>query len=377
MVLLNSGLDRRGHSTLLVHGAVGPGEASLEQLIAPADIRAIKLPALGRRISVLGDARALWELTALLFRERPDVVHTHTAKAGMLGRIAATTYNLTRPKHLRSAVVHTFHGHVLHGYFHPALNLLVRWAERRLAALSDRIVTISPSQQCDIVTRFSVAVERQTVMIPLGLELAALASLEGDAPTFRSAAGIPIGDIVIGYVGRFAPIKDLPALIHAAAGVIRRRPDVWLVLAGDGPSRPDLEALARRLEVAQRVRFLGWTDDLPRFYATIDCLALSSKNEGTPVAIIEAMAAGKAVAATAVGGVPDVVTDGVTGRLVSPGDVEALTRALLRLADDRDERLRMGAAGKRLVISRHSVERLVDAVEHLYESAMTDRRAGR
>jgi glycosyltransferase involved in cell wall biosynthesis len=376
VVLLNGGLDRRGHATVLVHGEVAPGEASLEQSIGPAGIRAVKLPALGRRISVMSDVMALWQLTALLFRERPDVVHTHTAKAGTLGRIAATLYNLTRRKRFRAAIVHTFHGHVLDGYFHPVLNRVVRWVERRLAALSDRIVTISPGQRRDLVTRFRVADERQTAVIPLGLELEALASLAHDASSFRQAVGIPPDDIVVGYLGRFAPIKDLPTLFRAAAGVIHSRPDVWLVLAGDGPSRPELEALARQLDVASRVRFLGWTDDLPRFYATIDCLALSSRNEGTPVAIIEAMAAGRAVAATAVGGVPDVLEEGVTGLLVPPGRAEPLTEALVRLVADRDERLRMGAAARRLVISRYSVGRLVTDVERLYGSVLAERRGG-
>jgi glycosyltransferase involved in cell wall biosynthesis len=374
VVLLNRGLDRRGHSSLLVHGAVDSGEASLEGLIERADVRAVHLPALGRRISMTSDFRALWRLTRLLLREQPDVVHTHTAKAGTLGRIAATTYNLTRRKGRRAAVVHTFHGHVLDGYFHPVLNVLVRWTERGLATLSDRIVTISPSQQRDIVDRFHIASGHRTTVVPLGLDLAALESLESGAPTFRPEAGIPRGDVVIGYLGRFVPIKDLPALVRAAATVIRRRPDVWLVLAGDGPVRSDLEALAHRLEAAHRVRFLGWTDDLPRFYATIDCLALSSRNEGTPVAIIEAMAAGKAVAATAVGGVPDIVTDRVTGLLVPPADVEALSAALLKLVGNEEERLRMGAAARETVAARYSVERLVSDIERLYESALGERR---
>ena len=178
----------------------------------------------------------------------------------------------------------------------------------------------------------------------------------------------------MGYVGRFAAIKDLPTLVRAFAVARRHVPNVWLVLAGDGSGRPDLEALARELELGDRVRFIGWNEDLPRLYATLDLCVLSSLNEGTPVAIIEAMAAGKPVAATAVGGVADVVRDGETGLLVPPRDIEALAGAIVRLARDPAERARMGAAGRQCAATRHSAEQLVTNLACLYRSALADKR---
>lgn len=374
VVLLDRGLSERGHTTLLVHGSVGADEASLEHLAADGRIETIKLPELGRRISPLDDARALVKLVTILFRHAPDVVHTHTAKAGTLGRIAASIYNVTRSRRRRSVVVHTFHGHVLESYFRPSVSIIVRLAERCLAVVTDRIVTISPQQHRDITERFRIASSSQTVTISLGLDLRALSDLPLDAPSYRGELGIAAHDFVVGYVGRLAPIKDLPMLVQAFAVAHRDWPDSWLVLAGDGSGRPELEALALRLEVADRVRFLGWTENLPRLYATLDLCALSSLNEGTPVAIIEAMAAGKPVAATAVGGVADVVRDGETGLLVPPGDVEALAGAIVRLARDPTERARMGAAARQSVARRYTVETLIIDLERLYNSILAEKR---
>jgi glycosyltransferase involved in cell wall biosynthesis len=374
VVLLNKGLRARGYQTLLVHGRIDPGEGSLEYLADEAELRTIRIPDLGRRLSPLGDLRALAQLVRIIFHEAPDVIHTHTAKAGTLGRLAAFTFNSTRTRRRRSLVVHTFHGHVLAGYFRPTTNLLVRLAERSLAKITDRIVTISSAQRRDIVNRFRIAPERRTVTIPLGLDLEPLLSQPQSQPTLRGQLGLGMDDPVIGYVGRFVPIKDLPTLIRAFAIVVRHVPDAWLVLVGDGPIRPELESLVQRMNLGGRVRFLGWSNDLLLIYATIDICALSSLNEGTPVAIIEAMAAGKAVVATNVGGVADVIEDGSTGVLVPPGNAEAMADAFVMLAKDRTTRHRLGRAARGSVAARFAHERLVDDVDRLYAGALAEKR---
>jgi len=374
VVLLDRGLRARGYQTLLVHGRIDAGEGSLEHLADEARIPTLRIPNLGRRLSPLGDLRALAELVRVIFHEAPDVIHTHTAKAGALGRLAAFTFNVTRGRGRRSLVVHTFHGHVLAGYFRPAMNLLVRLAERSLAKITDRIVTISPAQRRDIVTRFRIAPERRTVIIPLGLELQPLLSQLQSQPTLRGELGLGIDDPVIGYVGRFAPIKDLPTLIEAFAIAVKDIPDAWLVMVGDGALRPELESLVQRTKLSGRVRFLGWSNDLASICATIDICALSSLNEGTPVAMIEAMAAGKAVVATNVGGVADVIEDGRTGVLVPPGDAQRLADAFVRLAKDRVARHRLGRAARDSVAARFAHERLVDDMDRLYASALAEKR---
>lgn len=166
VVLLNAGLESGGHRTLLVYGALDTGEASLEGPAVESGIPLVRVEDLGRRVRATSDLRAFIAMLRLIFRERPDVVHTHTAKAGTLGRLAATVYNLTRRRDTRALVVHTFHGHVLEGYFSPFVNRLVRLTERTLARLSDIIITISPRQQHDIVTRFAVAPATKAVVVP-------------------------------------------------------------------------------------------------------------------------------------------------------------------------------------------------------------------
>lgn len=377
VVLLDRGLRGRGHDTRLVHGSLAPGEASLEHLAVESGLPTTKIRELGRRVSPVSDLRAFAQLLRLVFREAPDVIHTHTAKAGTLGRLAAGMFNITRPRRRRCLVVHTFHGHVLTGYFRPTTNIAIRLAERTLARMTDRVVTISPAQRDDIVNRFRVAVASRTTMIPLGLDLAALARLDAAAPQLRGQLGIPERAPVIGYVGRFVPIKDLATLIGAFAQVVQHVPDAVLLMVGDGPVRSELESLVATLSLQRQVHFLGWIEELAPLYATIDICALASLNEGTPVALIEAMAAAKAVVATRVGGIADVVEHERTGLLVPPGDPEALADAIARLAADPGERCRMGAAGRQAVVARFSHERLVDDIDRLYTCALAEKRSPR
>ena len=374
VVLLDRGLRGRGHETRLVYGSLAPGDGSLEHLAAAAGLPATPIRALGRRINPIGDLRAFARLLRLMFREAPDVVHTHTAKAGTLGRVAACLFNMTRPRRRRCVVVHTFHGHVLTGYFGPTMNMAVRLTERTLARITDRVVTISPAQRHDIVTRFSIAAAARTKVVPLGLDLERLAHLDSSVAHLRCKLGIPEQAVVVGFVGRFVAIKDLPTLIHAFALVAAKRPDAVLLLVGDGPLRAEIDALVAALAL-RNVHMVGWVDDLAPVYAAVDIFALSSLNEGTPVAVIEAMAAAKAVVATRVGGVEDIVDHGHTGPLVPPQMPEALAEAIVRLAVAPDERLRMGAAGRQAVTSRFSPERLVDDIDTLYRDALAQKRS--
>jgi glycosyltransferase involved in cell wall biosynthesis len=291
--------------------------------------------------------------------------------------VAAGVFNATRSRSRRCLVVHTFHGHVLTGYFGPATNVAIRLVERTLARITDRVVTISPAQRDDIVTRFRIAAAARTVVVPLGLDLDRLARLDPSSPNLRRQFGIPEQALVIGYVGRFVAIKDLATLVGAFARVAAERPDAVLLLVGDGPVRPEIEALVAALSLQRQVQLPGWIDNLAPLYATIDICALSSLNEGTPVALIEAMAAGRAVVATRVGGVADVVEAGCTGLLVPPRSPEILGDALLRLAGDPEKRLQIGRAGREAVVGRFSPERLVDDIEKLYTSALAHRRTPR
>ncbi len=310
-----------------------------------------------------------------------DVVHTHMAKAGALGRLAARSF---RP---RPVTVHTFHGHVLEGYFsRPAERVLVA-AERVLAAMSDALVAVSAEIRDELLS-MRIGRPGQWHVIPLGLDLdgylavpapgeAVPASGEQERGSstrpdvaMRESLDIPSGAPVVGMIGRLVPVKDH----HTAFTAIARTPGVHLLVVGDGDERGRLESYAGSLGIADRVRFLGWRHDLPELLAAIDVVVLTSTNEGTPAALIEASAAARPVVATRAGGVPDVVIDGTSGLLVPPGAPEALAGALARLISDPAARRDMGIAGRDHVASRYGAGRFVAGTAALYEELLEARR---
>ena len=298
---------------------------------------------------------------------------THTAKASTLGRIAALGYNLTRRPARRCVVIHTFHGHVFSGYFGPFTSAAVRLVERCMAQVTDRVVAISTSQKHDLCYRYRIVAPSKVEILELGIELGQL--LELDAETrLREELGFAPNDVVFGYVGRFVPIKDLPTLIRAFGRAADQVSGARLMLVGDGEMRGRLEAQVGGLNLQDRVRFTGWRSDLAEVYGAIDVGVLSSLNEGTPAALIEAMAAGKPVVATAVGGVEDVVTHGRTGLVVPPGDTERLASAMVQLATDTATRHKLGRAARGEIGVRFSPRRLVSEMSQLYDRVLTERR---
>ena len=246
---------------------------------------ATQVAGLGRRVSPWRDLKAFGAVARAIFETGPDVVHTHTAKAGILGRLAAILYNVTRRRSKRCLVVHTYHGNVFRGYFGRIASWLVRGVERTIGLGTDRIVVVSEQQRCEIVEDIRVAPAAKVRVVPLGLDLEPLLQVDGATPTLRAELDLADRALVLGFVGRLVPIKD-PATLIRAFGIVRAVvPDAALILAGDGPLRAEMAALAESLGVASAVRFLGWRHDLPALYGTLDIVALSSLNEGTPVSV--------------------------------------------------------------------------------------------
>ena len=354
---LAAGQQRLGHDVLVVAGTIPPGEASMEHLAEQLGVPYRHVPELRREISPRDDASATRTIHRLLRERRPHVLHTHTAKAGTTGRVAALVGGRARP----GAVVHTYHGHVLSGYFAPRRERAYRFAERALAYATDALVAVSDEVRDDLV-RLGIAPRAKFVVIPYGFDLDGRIDSSAQArETRRTAAGL--GDaFVIGWAGRLTEIKRPGDLIR----VLELLPDAVLVLAGDGELRTEVEQLAHALGVAERVRFLGYIDDLGSWYAAFDAFLLTSANEGAPVVAIEALAAGVPVVATAAGGTGTVVDDGETGLLAPVGDVPALAAHLERLRADAALRERLGAEGALRMRARFSTERMVDDVERLY-----------
>jgi glycosyltransferase involved in cell wall biosynthesis len=286
------------------------------------------------------------------------------AKAGTVGRTAAMTL---RPRPL---TVHTFHGHVLEGYFSKPVERVFLEAERRLARRTDRLIAVSPEVRDDLLD-LGIGRPDQIEVVPLGLDLDPFLALDAATPTgkLRAHLGLPPTTPLVGIVGRLVPIKDVATTIRA----VQRLDGVHLAVVGDGELRPVLEAEAASLGAADRVHFTGWWDDVAAVMAGLDVAALSSRNEGTPVALIEALAAGRPVVGTNVGGVRFVVEEDKSGYLVPPNDADALADRLKALLADPALRARMGDYGRARVRDRFGARRLVADMRALY----ADLRQGR
>ena len=366
---LSKGLDERGYETTLVSGRVSEGEGSMEYVAEELGVHPLFISELQREISPLVDAGAVRRLVSVIREVRPHILHTHTAKAGAVGRAAALLAGRARPP----IVLHTFHGHVLRGYFSEPQTRAFRALETGLARSSDALIAVSPEVRDDLVD-LGVAPREKIAVIRLGLDLGR--RLEG-SPGARDELGISADGFAIGWFGRMTEIKRVDHVLRAFAEVRERVPSAVLVLAGDGPLRPELEGLARSLGIDGATRFLGYRDDVGSLYSALDAFALTSANEGTPVVAIEALAARVPVVATDVGGVRDVVVDGRTGLLVQYGDVDGVAAHLVQLAEDSELRRRLGEQGREHVVARYSVERLVDDVDRLYQALLTERLAER
>ena len=295
---------------------------------------------------------------------RPDVVHTHTAKAGAVGRAAVLLAGTRRP-----VVVHTFHGHVLRGYFGTGGTLLFRAIETVLARASDRLIAVSPEVRDELVA-LHVAPREKFSVVRLGIELEPRVRFDGDPAEVKRRHGIAEGKFVVGWFGRMTAVKRTDDLLTMLAGVRERGVDALLLLVGDGDDRERLEQRAHDLGLARSCLFLGYQEDVATWYAICDAVVLTSASEGTPVTIIEALAAGRPVVATKVGGVPDVVDEGETGFLVRPHDTHALAERLEILAGDPVRRRAMGELGRERMLERYAVERLVDDVDALYRELL-------
>jgi glycosyltransferase involved in cell wall biosynthesis len=366
VILLSAGLRPLGYDTRLVVGRESPREGNMLPLAAEKNVLCESMDGLGREIAPLSDLRALAGLIRLMRAWRPAIVHTHTAKAGVLGRLAARAAGVP-------TVVHTYHGHVLRGYFSPARTALFRWLETRLAAAADALVAVSESVKQDLVA-LGIAPSEKIRVIPLGLDLAHLA-VELPHGGLRGEAAIPVDAPLVGMVGRLVPIKDVPTFLRAARIVRETRPEARFALVGDGEERPALESLCRELGLSGKATFFGWRRDLAAVYGDLDVVVNASRNEGTPVALIEALAAAKPVVATRVGGTPDLLGEGERGRLVPPGDPESLARAVLEALEGSEAARRRAQAGREYVLARHSSDRLVRDVDALYRDLRAAKKA--
>jgi glycosyltransferase involved in cell wall biosynthesis len=366
---LSAGLRERGYETMLVAGTVGQGEQSMAYVADELGVPVVTIPHLHREISPVRDLLATWRLARIIRIERPTILHTHTAKAGAVGRAAALLAGRSRPP----IIVHTFHGHVLRGYFGRFWTGVFRQLERLLARITDALVAVSPEVRDELVA-LGVAPASKFRVIRLGIELDNRVSSDGSARAeTRRTMGVPEARFVVGWIGRMTGVKRTDVVLKGFRALRDNGVDAILCMVGDGPDRAAVEQLAGELGIVRDCLFAGYQEDVGPFFAAFDVFVLPSGNEGTPVTAIEALATGCPVVATRVGGVPDVVDDGVDGFLVAPGAVQELAARLAELARDPELRVRMGAAGRERMRTRYAVDRLVDDVDRLYRELLERR----
>jgi glycosyltransferase involved in cell wall biosynthesis len=364
VILLTAALRRMGWETALITGRVDPDEGDMGDLAGRAGVEPVVIDSMRNGAGPLADLRTLLSLYRLFRRERPALVHLHLLKARLLGGLAARWAGVP-------VVVETFHGTLLAGYYSTPMTRMLAWLERWLARRMDAVVAVSPAVARELAAA-RIGSDARVHVIPLGLDLERFRA--GAArPTLRQTLGLPGDAPLVGTVGRLVPIKGMDAFIDAAAQIRRSLPAAHFVIVGDGALRAGLERRARDAGLGGQVHFLGWRRDLEELYPDLDLIMLTSLNEGTPVSIIEAMATGRAVVATRVGGVLDVVEDGVTGVLAPPRDPGALAAAAVALLADPERRRRMGEAARSAVSSRYGVSRLAEQMDTLYRGLLAGR----
>ena len=407
-ILLSSHLEKLGYQTLLVAGQVGPEEGDMNYLAKAEGVEPVIIPRLGRRLLPLSDLVVFLRILRLLFSWRPHIVHTHTAKAGAVGRMAAAIYNgvqgfkfkvqslvyrfsrgrfnNTRVSIIndRCKVVHTFHGHVLEGYFSNFKSSLFRLIERILAKFTDVIVVVSEAQRKELFGKYGIGKPEQYRVIPLGLNLGSFAQATKKRGDLRSEL---YGESLVAIVGRLTAIKNHSLFLESVRKLMEENSDTRarFLVVGDGELREDLTEMAKRLGLEDRVVFTGWIKDLGPLYVDLDVLAVTSNNEGTPVAVIEAMAAGVPVISTDVGGVRELISERGTqnveleegefevcarGVLVRKGDVRGFAKGLKYLLENPKVRKETGVRGRKYALLHHTTEKLVSHMDMLYRSIL-------
>lgn len=366
------GHDRGRFAPLVVAGCPGRWDAQGGQAATEEHCRALEkegipvllLPSLVRSISPVDDVRTLWALVGLFRRERPVLVHTHTSKAGVLGRLAAWIARVP-------VVIHTPHGHVFYGHFGPSKSWVFLQVERLLGLFTDRMIALTDSEREDHLNRHVGKPDRFAV-VPSGIDLDWFQAAKVRGKRQPAWFDCPADAMVIGSVGWLTDIKGHRYLLEAVASLKLEFPAIHLVLVGSGDQQDALLRQAQAAGISRAVHLVGHRDDVASCLAGMDVFVLPSLNEGMGRALVEAMAAGLPVIATRVGGVPALIDHGNNGLLVAPGDAQALADALRSYLRQPDLATRVGEAARRSVDARFSSSQMVRAIEALYEETLNE-----
>lgn len=360
VTLLTKKFGAPDYESKLVCGSIDAQEGDMTYFAREHGVEPQIIPGLGREINPLVDLRVIWSLYRLMREYQPDIVHTHTAKAGFVGRVAAWLAGVP-------VIVHTFHGHVFHGYFGAFKTGVFIWVERLTARVSDTIITLTTGLRRELAEEYRITRKGRITVLPLGLDLDAFAQTPRHQGAFRREWNIPTDAPLIGIVGRMVPVKNHGLFLAAAAKIKAQRPEARFAIIGDGETRALTESEVDMLGLRDSVTFTGWQKVVTAIYSDLDVLVISSHNEGTPVSVIESLAAQCPVVATEVGGLPDLLEGGKLGRMVPPRNAEALADAILDTLDNPPD----ATHASQVMVERYGIDRLVSDLDSLYRGLLS------
>ncbi len=362
--------------TLLVSGMRDDSEESSEHIIEDLGIEPLYIEEMYRELSPLKDYKSYQRIRKIIADFKPDIVHTHAAKSGAVGRLAALHAGVP-------IILHTFHGHVFHSYFGAAKTRVFLEIERYLGKRSSAIITLSEIQKRELVDDFKIASEDKFHIVPLGFNLSKFTENQAEKrAAFRAEWNISDDEVAIGIVGRLVPVKNHPLFFKAIKKVSEQTgKKIRAFIIGDGEDRITLEQLAKELGLtfsAEKnsstiLTFTSWRKDIDVTNAGMDIIALTSLNEGTPVSLIEAQASGKPIVSTNVGGIANVVQEGKTALLSPSGDVDSFATNLLKLVEDKDLRKSLSGHGIEYVLESFSHLRLAKDMAELYRKLLAEK----
>lgn len=358
--------------TLLVGGLPEEDEADSLHILQQYGVDPILLEQMKRNPNLSADYKAYKALRKIIRNFQPDIVHTHAAKAGALGRRAAKAEKIP-------VIVHTYHGHVFNGYFSPLKTTFFKKIERNLAKISSKIVAISPLQKDDLVFKHKICGAEKMTVVPLGFDLNRFhLNKDENRLKIRAQYNIDESEIAIGIIGRLAPIKNHDFFMDVLEQISQlTTKNIRVFIVGDGEERSNIEARIKNYNWPKqfKIELTSWVKDIAAFNPAMDIICLCSKNEGTPVSLIEAQAANIPVISTNVGGVSDVVCDKKTGIIVTSNKKEAYTEELLKLIEDEQHRIALGKEGWDFVKDNFHYTRLVTDIKELYLNLLSEKNA--
>jgi len=367
------GLDKERYDIILIKGLSLESEMGVRETravehnlaeVERCGIRILTISELVRTIHPLYDLKAFISLVKIFLREKPHIVHTHTSKAGILGRWAAFFSRVP-------VIIHTSHGHVFWGYFGKLKTRIFILLEKISALVTDRLIMLTEQEKNDHL-HFHIAPENKFSVVHSGINLDEFSNTSVDPASMKRRLGVPEDNLIVGTVGRLTSIKGHRYLIEAARKILDVRPDIIFVFLGDGELLDELKNMATRSDIEENIMFLGWRSDVAEVMSTFDIFALPSLNEGMGRVLVEAMALGRPIVASNIGGIPDLVVDGENGYLVPVGDVESLAARIRKLLDDPEKREEMGECGKKIAID-YSANAMVQKIDRVYRKLVVSR----